>query len=147
MPIALSLRFTASFQEVYDVTHIFFPTWFAQAVEALQADDIQGWMTTYAPDAIHEFPFAAPGAVRRLNDFEAIAGYMGLLPELIRSGLLSDLRVHECGDELIVETTGHHRRVSDDSAMKLSYVWFITRRGGQVTHIRDYMNPLQLSTL
>ena len=40
---------------------------FAHAVQALQARDISGWMEIYAPDSIHEFPFAPTGAVRRLE--------------------------------------------------------------------------------
>ena len=101
----------------------------------------------YTPDAVHEFPFAPEGAIRQLVGRDAIAAYMRLLPERIRFGSLSDVRVHEAGDELIIEATGHHRRIPDDTPRELSYVWFITLRDGQVTHFRDYMNPLQLSTL
>lgn len=123
------------------------PAWFAHAIEALQAGDIDGWMEIYAPNATHEFPFAPTGAVRRLEGRDAISAYMSQLPGRIRFGSLSDVRVREVGDELIIEATGHHRRVSDDTAREISYIWFITRRNGQVTYIRDYMNPLQLSTL
>jgi hypothetical protein len=70
---------------------------------------------------------------------------MGQLPKLIRFGSLSDVRVREVSNELIIEATGQHRSVSDDTPRELSYVWFITLRDGQVTHFRDYMNPLQLS--
>ena len=123
------------------------PAWFAHAIEALQAGDVDGWMEIYAPDAIHECPFAPTGAVRRLEGRDAILAYMSQLPGRIRFGSLSDVRVREVGDELIIEATGHHRRVSDDTPSEISYIWFITMRSGQVTHIRDYMNPLQLSTL
>jgi uncharacterized protein len=121
--------------------------WFAHAIEALQAGDISGWMEIDAPDAIREFPFAPRGAVRRLEGRNAISAYMNQLPDFIRFGLLSAVRVREVGDELIIEATGHHRRVSDDTPIEISYIWFITLRSGQVVHFRDYMNPLQLSTL
>ena len=52
------------------------PAWFAHAIEALQAGDIDGWMEIYTPDAIHEFPFAPTGAVRRLEGRDAISAYM-----------------------------------------------------------------------
>lgn len=123
------------------------PAWFIHAITSLQAGDINAWMEIYAPDAIHEFPFAPAGSVRILEGREAISAYMSQLPGFIRFGELSDVRVREVGEELIVEATGHHRRVSDDSPRKLSYIWFITRLNGQVTHIRDYMNPLELATL
>lgn len=121
------------------------PAWFEQALAALRTGDITGWMSIYAPDAVHEFPFAPAGAPRELVGRESIAAYMSQLPSLIRFGELSDVRVRETGDELIVEATGHHRRVADDAARELSYVWFITLGDGKVTRFRDYMNPLQLS--
>ena len=121
------------------------PAWLARAVDSLRAGDTDGWMAIYAADAVHEFPFAAEGAVRRLAGRDAIASYMRQLPQMVRFGPFSDVRVREAGHEVIVEATGHHRRVPDDSPMELSYVWFITRRDGRVTHFRDYMNPLQLS--
>jgi uncharacterized protein len=123
------------------------PAWFIQAVESLQAGHIDGWMEIYAPDAIHEFPFAPEGSVSVLEGRDAISAYMSQLPHFIRFGTLRDVRVREVGDEVIVEATGHHRRVSDDSPREISYIWFITRVNGQVTHFRDYMNPRQLSKL
>ena len=123
------------------------PFWFASAVEALQAGDIEAYMEMYAPDAVHEFPFAPEGAVPRLVGRGVIAAYMRNLPSRIRFGSLTDVRVREVGDEVIIEAKGHHRRVPDDAPRDLNYVWFITRRNGQVTHYRDYMNPLQLSAL
>ena len=124
-----------------------FPAWFARAIEALKAGDIDGWMEIYTPDAVHEFPFAPKGAIHQLEGRDAIAAYMRQLPGRIRFGSLGDVRVREVGDELIIEATGHHRRIPDDAPRDLSYVWFITLRDGQVMHFRDYMNPSQLSTL
>ena len=120
------------------------PPWFARAIESLQAGDIDGWMEIYSPDAIHEFPFAPEGATRSFEGRDVIAAYMSQLPSRIRFGSLSDVRVREAGDELIIEATGHHRRIADNTPRDLSYVWFITRRDGKVTHFRDYMNPLQI---
>ncbi|MDE1150659.1 MAG: nuclear transport factor 2 family protein [Azospirillaceae bacterium] len=121
------------------------PDWFAAAIKALQTGDIDGYMAMYAPDAVHEFPFAPDGAPRSLIGRDAIAAYMRLLPSRIRFGSLSDVRVRETGDETIIEATGHHRRLPEDTPRDISYVWFITRRDGQATHFRDYMNPLQLT--
>jgi uncharacterized protein len=123
------------------------PDWLSRAIGALQAGDIDGWMDLYAPDAVHEFPFAPEGSIRRLEGRDAIVAYMRRLPELIRFGTLSGVRVREAGEEWIIEATGHHRRAADGAPRDISYVWFITRRDGRVTQIRDYMNPLQLSAL
>ena len=62
------------------------PGWFARAVEALQAGDADGWMSMYDDDAVHEFPFAPAGAVRRLEGRDEIAAYMRRLPGLLRFG-------------------------------------------------------------
>jgi ketosteroid isomerase-like protein len=123
------------------------PDWFARAISALQAGDADGFSAIYAPDAVHEFPFAPDGTVRQLVGRDAIAAYMRQLPTRVRFGSLSDVRVREAGDELIIEATGHLRRIPDDAPRDLSYVWFITLRDGKVVHFRDYMNPLQLSVL
>jgi ketosteroid isomerase-like protein len=121
------------------------PPWLARAITALQTGGIDAYSDMYAPDAVHEFPFEPPGAVPRLVGRETIAAYMRQLPEHIRFGSLSDVRARESGEELIIEATGHHRRVSDDAPMDLCYVWFITRKHGPVTHFRGSMNPLQLA--
>ncbi len=120
------------------------PNWLARAGKALAAGDIDGWMEIYSPEAVHEFPFAPEGAPQRLQGRDAIAAYMRQLPGRIRFGTFSDIRVREMGDELIVEATGHHRNVADNTPRAIGYVWFITRHEGHVTHFRDYMNPLQL---
>ncbi|NVN09657.1 MULTISPECIES: nuclear transport factor 2 family protein [Nguyenibacter] len=123
------------------------PDWFEQALEGLRAGDIGRWMTIYAPEAVHEFPFAPEGAPRELVGRDAIAVYMSRLPSLLRFGALSDVRARVADDELIVEATGHHRRVADDAVREISYVWFIKTRDGKVVHFRDYMNPRQLSSI
>lgn len=122
------------------------PTWLADALNALVAGDVDGWLSMFAPDAVHEFPFAPEGRVHRLEGRDEMAAYLGAL---ISDGRLRfgdyEFRVREAGDELIVEAVGHHHRTADDTPVDLDYVWFITRRDGQVTNFRDYMNPLQLA--
>jgi uncharacterized protein len=114
------------------------PQWLSDAVASLAAGDVDGWMRMYAPDAVHEFPFAPEGRARRLEGHDEIAAYMSQFPGRVRFGTLSDVRVREAGDELIVEAVGHHRRVADDTPTTISYVWFITLRDGRVSHFRDY---------
>ncbi|MBA2933952.1 nuclear transport factor 2 family protein [Sphingomonas sp. CGMCC 1.13654] len=117
------------------------PDWLDHALEALQAGDIKAYTAIYAEDAVHEFPVAAAGGPRRLEGRDQIAAYMSRLPEMIRFGSIDDIRVREAGDELIVEASGHHHRLSDDTSLDIAYIWFITHRGGMITHFRDYMAP------
>ncbi|WP_269858121.1 nuclear transport factor 2 family protein [Streptomyces sp. RPT161] len=70
----------------------------ADAIDSLAAGDIDGWMSMYAPDAVDEFPWAAEGAVRPLDERDVIAAYMSEFPELIKFGPLTDVRVHEAGN-------------------------------------------------
>lgn len=120
------------------------PTWLADALDSLAAGDIDGFMRIYAPDAVHEFPWASEGGVRRLEGRDAIAAYMSQLPGRIKFGPLSDIQVREVDDETIFQAIGHHRRL-DGTPRDLGYIGFITRRDGQVTRWQDYMNPLPLS--
>lgn len=122
-----------------------FPDWFVEAHNCLVAGDIDGFMSMYAPDAVHEFPWAPEDQVRRLEGREAIAAYMSQLPGRIVFGPFDDVQVREVGDEMIFQATGHHRR-PDGTPRDLSYIGFITRHDGKVTRWQDYMNPLQLST-
>jgi uncharacterized protein len=117
------------------------PGWFSDAIGCLAAGDVDGWMKIYASDAVHEFPFAREGAVRRLEGRDEIAAYMSRLPERIRFEALSDVRAREAGDELIVEADGHHHRL-DGTPFNVRYVWFITVRDGLVSQFRDYMGAL-----
>jgi ketosteroid isomerase-like protein len=123
------------------------PLWLAGAIDSLAAGDVNGWMSIYAPDAVHEFPWAPEGRTRQLEGREAIAAYMSKLVNegRFRFGSLSDIRSREAGDEIIVEAEGHHHLKADGAPVNLSYIWFITVRDGQVARFRDYMNPLQLS--
>ena len=123
------------------------PLMIEAAIKALQAGNTDGWMEIYTSDAVHEFPFAPKDSVQKLEGRDKIAAYMGQLPKMIRFGKLSGIRVREAGNELIIEATGHHRRVRDNAPCDLSYVWFITLRDGKVVYFRDYMNPLQLSNV
>jgi len=120
------------------------PAWLAAALDRLAAGDVDGFMSIYAPDAVHEFPWAADGGVRRLEGRDAIAAYMSQLPGRIEFGPFSDIQVREAGEETIFQATGHHRR-PDGTPRDLGYIGFITRRDGLITHWQDYMNPLQLT--
>lgn len=118
------------------------PHWFSQALAAFADGDIDTYMTVYASDAVHEFPFAAAGQVQRLEGQAAIAAYMRQLPQLIRFGKINIIAAREAENELIVEASARHYRLPDEAPFDLGYVWFITYDGEKVSRMRDYMSPL-----
>lgn len=121
------------------------PDWFAKALDAMIAGDVAGWMSIYAPDAVHEFPWVPEGRVQRLEGWHAINEYMGRLASggRLRFGSFEVIGSHESEDALVVELIGHHFR--GETPVELGYVSVMTLRNGKVTRFRDYMNPLQLS--
>jgi ketosteroid isomerase-like protein len=124
------------------------PGWLAEAFDALVVGDVDGWAAIYAPDAVHELPFA-PDGERRLVGREAIAARLREVFDAdrgrLRFGSFDNVRLRETGDEIIIEGDGHHFRVADGEPVEISCVWFITRQDGLVTYFRDYMNPRTLA--
>jgi uncharacterized protein len=126
------------------------PGWLTAAFDRLAAGDVDGWASIYAPDAVHELPFAPNDQERRIEGRAAIAARLREVFDAdrgrLRFGSFDNVRVREAGDETIIEGEGHHHRTADGAPVEISCVWFITRRDGQVTRFRDYMNPLTLAT-
>ncbi len=125
------------------------PGWLAEAFDCLAAGDVEGWARIYALDAVHEIPFAAVEDERRFEGRDTIAARLREVFDAekgrLRFGSFDNVRAREAGDEIIIEGDGHHW-TADGTPVEISCVWFITRRDGQVTHFRDYMNPRTLAT-
>ncbi|HEY0261182.1 MAG TPA: nuclear transport factor 2 family protein [Lacisediminihabitans sp.] len=118
-----------------------FPEWLAEAAIGLASGDVDVWMEMYTDDAVHEFPFAAPGATRRLEGKDAIRAYMEAMGGSVQFGSLDDVHIREFGDEVIIEAEGHHFDAVTGDPFDLRYLWIITRRDGLVTRLQDYMGP------
>jgi ketosteroid isomerase-like protein len=118
-----------------------FPRWLSDAANGLASGDVDAWTQMYADDAVHEFPFAAPGALQRLEGKKAIRGFMAAVGERIRFGTWDDVRVRELGDEVVVEAEGHHVDAQTGVPFDMRYLWIITRQADRITRLRDYMGP------
>ncbi|WP_353940554.1 nuclear transport factor 2 family protein [Streptomyces sp. HUAS MG91] len=117
------------------------PSWLVSAMVGLAGGDVDAWLDAFAEDAVHEFPFAAPGAVRRLEGKEAMRAHLAQVAGGIRFGSLHDVRVHGSGDDLVIEAEGHHEDAATGTPFGLRYVWIITSRERRITLLRDYMGP------
>ncbi|MDQ2739063.1 MAG: nuclear transport factor 2 family protein [Actinomycetota bacterium] len=117
------------------------PKWLAESAIGLASGDIDAWMAMYADDAVHEFPFAAPGAVQRLVGKDDIRAYMTAMSGSVQFGSLDDVRVRQWGDGVLIEAQGHHVDAVTGAPFELRYLWIITRQDGLVTRLSDYMGP------
>ncbi|WP_335979727.1 nuclear transport factor 2 family protein [Streptomyces sp. CA2R106] len=119
------------------------PPWLAAALLGLASGDTAAWTDVFAEDAVHEFPFAAPGAPQRLEGRAEIATFVAGLSGRIRFGALTDVRVHEAADgTVVIEAEGHHQDAASGAPFDLRYVWVVTRGAdGRITRLRDYMGP------
>lgn len=116
--------------------------------QAMLAFDADALADLYAPDAVHEFPFMAPGHPPRYEDREALrAAYRRIWAG--RRAELTDLRdvaLHRGpgGDTVVSEWTARavpHQGTPFD----LSGVLVVTARDGRIVHVRDYMDAMGLA--
>jgi ketosteroid isomerase-like protein len=121
------------------------PGWLNDALQGLLAGDVDAYLKIYAPDAVHEFPVTREGGPRRLHGRDEIAAYMSQISGRLRFGTLAGIKAREADDEIIIEADGHHQRIEQgvEVPFDVRYIWFITVRGGQVTHFTDYTLPGQ----
>lgn len=103
----------------------------------------------YAPDAVHEFPFAYPGAPSRLEGRDEIVGWIasGWRNTRLKYEGYRTLAIHDTTDPgtIIVEqralgsspTTGE---------FALPNLLVLTTRDGRITHLRDHIDVLAAAT-
>jgi ketosteroid isomerase-like protein len=97
----------------------------------------------YADDAVHEFPFTAPGLPSRLEGRDAIVGWVaagrrtgGLTYERYRT-----LAVHGTGDpDTIVVAQEALGTSAATGAFALPDIVVLTARHGRIARLRDYVN-------
>lgn len=108
----------------------------------LSADDLAD---LYAVDAVHEFPFVAPGGLSRLDGREQVrAGYTaawGALPARVTD--IRNVVIHETADpELIVSEQDIACTADSGTDFTLACVLVMRVHDGQITHLRDYADAL-----
>ncbi|SBW28837.1 nuclear transport factor 2 family protein [Protofrankia symbiont of Coriaria ruscifolia] len=100
----------------------------------------------YAVDAVHEFPFTAPGVPSRLVGREEIVGWIaaGWRSMPLRFERYRTIASHDTGNPqtVIVEQEAIARNTSSGREFTLPNIVVLTVRDGQITHLRDYVNVL-----
>ncbi|WP_431871859.1 nuclear transport factor 2 family protein [Nocardiopsis eucommiae] len=123
-------------------------TVFHRASEHLLSHDMRAFTALYAEDAVMEFPFAPPGAPRRLEGRETIEAYLAGYTDKLNVLSVHDVTVHQTTvpEVIIAELAVSGRRVPTDAPYTARYVAVLTISGGLIQHYRDYWNPLDLGS-
>ncbi|WP_395104456.1 nuclear transport factor 2 family protein [Actinomadura sp. SCN-SB] len=99
----------------------------------------------YAADAVHEFPFTAPGVPSRLEGREEIVTWIaaGWETNTLKYNRYRTYAIHDTGDPetIIVEQEALGTSTST-GAFALPNIVVLTVRDGRIAHLRDYVNVL-----
>lgn len=113
-------------------------------IRHLLAGNIQGWVDTFAQDAVLELPYAPAGYPKKLEGKAAILDYVKDFPKHIDLQGFAETTVHQTLDPavIVVETLGEGRVTATGRPYRVRYVWVVTVKGGKIVGLRDYWNPL-----
>jgi ketosteroid isomerase-like protein len=113
-----------------------------QAAISQSAEDMS---RVYAVDAVHEFPFSAPGVPARLDGRDAIVNWIaaGWKANPLKYERYRTLAIHHTNDPetIIVEQEAVGTSASTGEFV-LPNIVVLTVRDGQIAHLRDYVNIL-----
>ncbi|MET7936933.1 nuclear transport factor 2 family protein [Streptomyces sp. NPDC005322] len=118
-------------------------TRFHRAILDKSADDLAD---LYALDAVHEFPFLAPGMPERFHGREEIrAGYRaawGATP--VEVAEVADVVIHDTAEAgvVVVEQTVLGTMATTGDPVRIPGIVVLRVRDGHVVHARDYMDGL-----
>ena len=113
------------------------------ATDLLLKGDMAAFAALWAEDGVLEFPFAQPGAPRRLEGRAAVQEYLRDYPDLLDVREIPERAVHRTEDPavVIVEFTVNGVVVATDKPYTMPYIAVITVRDGEIQHYRDYWSP------
>ena len=113
------------------------------ATDLLLKGDMAAFAALWAEDGVLEFPFAQPGAPRRLDGRAAVQEYLRGYPDLLDVREMPELVVHRTADPEVVvaEFTVTGVVVPTAKPYEMRYIAVITVRGGEIRHYRDYWSP------
>jgi ketosteroid isomerase-like protein len=123
---------------------------FEQAKRLSLAKDLEGFADLFAPDGVHELPFAPPGIPRRLEGQETLRGYFAAITGTpLKHASFENMTVYETADPgvIIAEYDAHGTVTSTGRPYQLRYVQVVKVRDGQITLWRDYWDPLASAEL
>jgi uncharacterized protein len=123
---------------------------FDRAKRLALAKDLNGFADLFAPDGVHELPFAPPGVPRRLEGRETLRGYFAAVTGTpLKHTAFENMTVYETADPgvIIAEYDAHGTVTGTGRPYQLRYLQVVEVRGGQITLWRDYWDPLASAEL
>ncbi len=115
---------------------------FRQAAVSQSVDDLS---RLYAPDAVHEFPFTAPGFPSRLEGRDEIVNWTAAAwkTNTFKYERYRTIAIHDTNDPetIIVEQEALGTSASTGE-FTLPNIVVLTARNGQIAQLRDYVNIL-----
>lgn len=126
---------------------------FEHAHEHVRRYELAAFAELFAPDGTMEFPFAPPGAPRRLDGRDAIrevlvaAAAAGRRERRITG--YRDIVVHETTDPevIVVEFTLEGEIVATGRTYSVPYIQVLRARDGQIVSLRDYIDYAALAAV
>jgi ketosteroid isomerase-like protein len=114
------------------------------AMLAFSADE---FADLYADAAVHEFPFRAPGGVRRLAGRESVREHYRRAWDqpLLRLEVIESEAVHQTSDPgTVVDEWRGHGFTHQGDRVELSGLLVLTVVDGEIAKVRDYMDAYGL---
>jgi uncharacterized protein len=118
---------------------------FREAAIAQSAERMSG---VYAVDAVHEFPFTAPGVPSRMEGRSAIVSFVAEFwsTSPLRFERYRTLAIHETADpKTIVVEQEVEGTSSTTGSFVLPNIVVFRVRNGEIAHLRDYANVLAVA--
>lgn len=106
--------------------------------------NMDGWLDTFADDAVFELPFAPADYPQKLEGKAAIAEYVKDFTKNIDLTGFPELTVHQTLDPavIVVEALAEGLVVATGKPYRMRYVWVITVQKGKIVRQKDYWNAL-----
>ncbi len=118
---------------------------FARYQQAVLANSRDAMADLFAPDGVQEFPFRLPGIPERLAGREAVRSWLSRnTAPVIRFEAYRDVTVHDTTDPevIAVEHDIDCTHLPTGRPLRMSYVYVLRARDGQIVLLRDYANLL-----
>ena len=114
------------------------------------AKDLDGFANLFAPDGVHELPFAPPGIPKRLEGRETLRAYFTAITDTpLKHTAFKNMTLYDTADpNVIIAEYDAHGTVTDTARpYQLRYLQIVKVHDGQITLWRDYWDPLASAEL